>query len=94
MENVSLALEKKWKKYVRSLLMLIILSVALLFYLLNGKVVISNGNLTTDGKFTIFYISMFILINLSYACFILNRFQKYQNEISVKTELALKEQKV
>ena len=82
MDNFLMLQSKKWKKYVLSFLALLIASLALLLYLLNGKVVISNGILTTDGKFTIFYISMFILINVSYGCFILNRFLKFQKNLN------------
>lgn len=81
------SLEEKWRKCATSILLVSIASLFLFIYLFiqtaqitdKAIVIMSNHTLNNNGKLFIIYIILYFVINMSYAVFIINRFEKYKS---------------
>lgn len=82
-EEITNMLNKKWRKYVISLLVLLIISLAIPFsFLIHEEIVIIENNvLTSYGKLFMLYIVLYFSINMVYFLFISKRLERYKNKL-------------
>jgi len=91
-EEITSLLNKKWRKYVISLLVLLIISLAIPFsFLIHEEIVIFKNNvLTSYGKLFMLYIVLYFSINMVYFLFISKRLERYKNKLEELLKLERK----